>query len=534
MTARRELITRSAGAGHRWRGRLAVVNGASLLLDDRDPAARALVCRTTDGRVTYSFADVSALSGAFAAMLVDAGVEPGDVVMTVIGSRVEWVVAMVGALHAGAAVLPCLEQLRAGDLAGRIGVTRPRAVVTIARNRAVVDEAVASIRDDAASAPAGTSERGRRVPRVLEVDVGTLRTSSCPVPPRPALTPTDPALLTFTSGTSGPPKAVVHGLKYLAGQAVQAAHWFGARRGELAWCTAAPGWSKSARNVFIAPWLRDAAALLHDARFDPGERLVVLAAERPDVLCMAPTEYRLLAARTDLALPDSLRRLVAAGEALDAPVLHAWHAATGVWVRDGFGQTETGQLTAPPDGTDPLPGSMGRPLPGFALQVEKADPADEVGELVIADPASVPTFFLGYLDPGSGEPAGHDGPWHTGDRVREDADGNLFFVGRTDDVIVSSGYRIGPFEVESVLASHPSVAEAAAVAAPDPDRGSIVRAVVVLRDGHAPSDDLAAELQAHVRERTAPYKYPRRIDFVDELPKTPSGKVRRALLREQG
>lgn len=497
------------------------MNGAALLLDDRDPSARALVCLADGGRTEFTFGEVEQLSGALAAVLAGAGVGPGDVVMTVIGSRVEWVVAMVGALHVGAAVLPCLEQLRSADLAERIRTTRPRAVVTIARNRDMVREAVGQGKATA--------------PSVVEVDLAALRTSSpAPTPPRPSLTRTDPALLTFTSGTSGPPKAVVHGLKYLAGQAVQAEHWFGAQPGELAWCTAAPGWSKSARNVFIAPWLRDAAALLHDARFDPHERLAVLAAERPEVLCMAPTEYRLLAARTQLRLPDSLRRLVAAGEALDPPVLTAWHGATGLWVRDGFGQTETGQLTAPPDGTDPLPGSMGRPLPGFALAIEKADPADEVGELVITDPGSVPTFFLGYLDPDTGRPGGHDGPWHTGDRVTRDDDGNLFFVGRTDDVIVSSGYRIGPFEVESVLTGHPAVAEAAAVAAPDPDRGAIVRAVVVLRDGHAPSDDLAAELQAFVRDRTAPYKYPRRVDFVTELPKTASGKIRRALLREQG
>ncbi len=144
----------------------------------------------------------------------------------------------------------------------------------------------------------------------------------------------------------------------------------------------------------------------------------------------------------------------------------------------------------------------------------------------------MPTFFLGYLDEATGRPVPHTGPWRTGDDVRRDAAGNLYFVGRNDDVIVSSGYRIGPFEVESVLVEHPAVAEAAAVAAPDAERGSIVRAVVVLREGFAAGDELAAELQAHVRDRTAPYKYPRRVDFVDELPKTASGKVRRALLRE--
>ena len=325
----------------------------------------------------------------------------------------------------------------------------------------------------------------------------------------------------FTSGTAGPPKAVVHAQRYLAGQRLQASHWLDARPGDLVWCTAGTGWSKSARNVFVAPWLAGAAAVLHDGRFDPAARLATLAAERPAVLCMAPTEYRLLAAAGELRPLDGLRGLVAAGEALDPEVLRAWHEATGLWIRDGYGQTETGQLTGQPPGAPPRPGSMGRPLPGVRLDVVD-------GELVL-DPASDPTFFAGYL----GEPA-PAGPWHTGDRVRRDEDGYLYFEGRADDVIVSAGYRIGPFEVESALATHPAVAEAAVVAAPDPVRGAVVRAVVVLRAGHEGSDALARELQDHVRAATAPYKYPRVVDFAGELPKTASGKVRRAVLREGG
>jgi acyl-coenzyme A synthetase/AMP-(fatty) acid ligase len=316
------------------------------------------------------------------------------------------------------------------------------------------------------------------------------------------------------------------------------------------WCTAASGWSKSARNVFIAPWIDGATALLHDARFDPAERLEVLARERVNVLCMAPTEYRVIAKRATLKpLPD-LRGMVAAGEALNPEVLRAWREVTGLGIRDGYGQTETGQLTAMPLAEEPRPGSMGRALPGVRLSVED-------GELV-ADPASVPTFFLGYLgeevqrvqrEQRDGQPAvrggldsqivstwsiadrGAGGLWRTGDRVSEDEDGYLHFEGRTDDVIVSAGYRIGPFEVESALVAHPAVAEAAAVSAPDEERGAVVRAVVVLRDGHAPSPALARELQEHVKRETAPYKYPRIVDFVPELPKTASGKVRRAQLR---
>jgi acyl-coenzyme A synthetase/AMP-(fatty) acid ligase len=227
-----------------------------------------------------------------------------------------------------------------------------------------------------------------------------------------------------------------------------------------------------------------------------------------------------IAKRAEPRPVPSLRGLVAAGEALNPEVLHVWEQATGLSIRDGYGQTETGQLTGAPLGEAVRPGSMGRALPGVELWVDD-------GELV-ADPATIPTFFLRYL--GEREPGGE---WRTGDRVRRDEDGFLWFEGRADDVIISAGYRIGPFEVESALVAHPAVAEAAVVAAPDDERGAIVRAIVVLRDGHAPGDVLARELQDHVKRETAPYKYPRRVDFAIELPKTASGKVRRALLREQ-
>jgi acetyl-CoA synthetase len=272
--------------------------------------------------------------------------------------------------------------------------------------------------------------------------------------------------------------------------------------------------------------------VLHDARFDPAERLELLERERVNVLCMAPTEYRVIAKRATLRPLADLRGMVAAGEALNPEVLRAWQDATGLQIRDGYGQTETGQLTGAPLDRDARPGSMGRALAGMRLHVTD-------GELTV-DPASVPTFFLGYLgehvhrDPDgtwsvSDRRAG--GPWHTGDRVREE-DGWLYFEGRNDDVIVSAGYRIGPFEVESALVAHPAVAEAAAVSAPDEERGAVVRAVVVLRDGDfAPSAALVRELQEHVKRETAPYKYPRIVDFVAELPKTASGKVKRAELR---
>nr|MBA3306991.1 AMP-binding protein [Thermoleophilaceae bacterium] len=259
---------------------------------------------------------------------------------------------------------------------------------------------------------------------------------------------------------------------------------------------------------------RGATALLHDGRFDAEERLDIVEREGVGVLCMAPTEYRTIAKRGQLRSLPSVRHAVAAGEALNPEVIGLWEDQAGVAVHDGYGQTETGALTGMPIGEPLRRGSMGRALPGFRVWVHN-------GELC-ADPATVPTFFLD----------GGPGPWRTGDRVREDAEGYLWFEGRTDDVIISAGYRIGPFEVESALVSHPAVAEAAAVAAPDDERGQVVRAVVVLQEGAAAGPALARELQDHVKRQTAPYKYPRIVDFAAELPKTASGKIRRVELRQ--
>ena len=480
------------------------MNFARDVVDAAPPGRRALVELTQDGRRReWTFNDVADRAARLAATLQRHGVTKGDVVMTLIGNRPEWVLSMVACFRIGAVALPCNEQLRAKDLRQRLQAAQPTLIVADERN---ASELTAAAPDCA----------------VLLVPDESLFTGE-PAPPA-ELSATDPALITFTSGTTGEAKGVVHGQRYLPGQRLQAERWLNAQTGELVWCTAASGWSKSARNVFIAPWLGGAAALLHDARFDPEERLAVLAAEQVNVLCMAPTEYRVIAKRAQLSPVASLHGLVAAGEALNPEVLRAFQEGTGLQIRDGYGQTETGQLTGVPAGAEVRPGSMGRPLPGVELEVRD-------GELILADPRSDPTFFVAYLD---GTHAPEDEPWATGDRVRQDADGYLYFEGRTDDVIISAGYRIGPFEVESALVSHPAVAEAAVVSAPDADRGAVVRAVVVLRDGHAASDTLAAELQDHVKAETAPYKYPRIVDFAAELPKTTSGKVQRALLRSQG
>jgi acyl-coenzyme A synthetase/AMP-(fatty) acid ligase len=490
------------------------MNFATDVLEALPPADLALIERARDGtRREWSFGETADSSARLAGALAARGIGRGDVVMTLIGNRPEWVLTMVACMRIGAVVLPVTEQLRARDLRLRFAVARPSLIVADERNR---------------------SELERAAPRCAVALVPDESLLAGEPAPAAELVASDPCLITFTSGTSGGPKAVVHAQRYLCGQRLQAQHWLGARPGELVWCTAASGWSKSARNVFIAPWLLGAAALLHDARFEPEERVALLRNEGVNVLCMAPTEYRVIAKRTAVRGPAELRGLLAAGEALNPEVLEAWRDMTGLEIRDGYGQTETGQLTGAPPAETARPGSMGRALPGVRLGVQR-------GELTV-DPASVPTFFLGYL--GEQVRRAQDGAWsvadrraggiwRTGDLVREDDEGWLYFQGRNDDVIVSAGYRIGPFEVESALVSHPAVLEAAAVSAADADRGAVVRAVVVLREGHAPSDELKRLLQEHVKLQTAPYKYPRIIDFVAELPKTASGKVRRAELRAQ-
>jgi acyl-coenzyme A synthetase/AMP-(fatty) acid ligase len=486
-------------------------------LMERSPASRlGIVAIDAEGdRRNWYFGELIAksagLSGAFAAR----GVERGDVVMTLVGNRIEWVLSLLACWRMGAVALPCNTMLRRHDLEHRVAAANPKLCVgeeallgevpggvplmTMAEVAAVMDE------DRPQETPAAVEEMGAE----------------------------DPALIVFTSGTTGEPRGVVHAYRYLLGQRVQAEHWFGSRQGDLAWCTTATGWSKSARNVFLAPWITGAAAVIHDGRFDPAERLDFAEALGVNVLCQAPTEYRMLARRAQLRPLPGLRRMVSAGEPLDPETITAFREATGLEPADGYGQTETGHVTANLVGEPVRQGSMGKPLPGMEVRIAPAEgegAGPGVGELQLRA-ASSPTFFSRYLD---GER--FEGEWwQTGDLVREDEEGYLFFEGRGDDIILSSGYRIGPTEVEAALLSHPAVADAAAVAAPDPERGAVVRAIVVLREGIGDStsshEALVRALQEHCKRETAPYKFPRIVEFTAELPKTSSGKVKRAQLR---
>jgi acyl-coenzyme A synthetase/AMP-(fatty) acid ligase len=449
---------------------------------------RALIVAGSGERRAVDAPELDQLTERAAAGLAAAGAGPGDVVLVRLPKGLEWLVAMRALWQLGAITLTCPHQLTAADV----------------------------------------RERAERADAALQLlEQGDLPFADGPAPAA-AAGPADPAFLLFTSGTEGAPKGVLHRRSYVAANRLQTARWMGVRAGDRVWCTAAAGWSKSLRNVWLAAELTGAEAVVHEGRFDAGERMAMLAELAPDVLCMSPTEYRRCARAPEFgarALP-SVREAVAAGEALDAPTVERWREAYGIRVRDGYGQTETGAVAGVLAGGAAPVGSMGVPLPGVDVRVEE-------GELCVRA-ASLPTMFAGYWrDPRGTAERLPSGWWHTGDLVHRDSDGWLWYDGRRDDVISSSGYRIGPGEVEVAVASHPAVFECAAIGLPDPDRGQRVHVDVVLRPGFAAGDALAEELRAHARRVTAPYKQPRSVRFVAALPRTATGKLRRAAIREE-
>src|SRR5262249_6594529 len=356
---------------------------------DRDGASRV-----------WHFGELLAMTAGLSGALAERGVERGDVVITLVGNRVEWVLSLLACWRMGAVAFPCNTQLRRADLATRAAQTDPALAIGTEEMLAELPDGIAGMTLD-------------EIDAVLDED----RPQPPPVEPVD-LSPDDPAVVIFTSGTAGESRGVLHAQRWLTGQALQAREWFAAGNGELAWCTAASGWSKSARNAFIAPWLCGAAALLHDARFDPDERLRVAAEYEVNVLCQAPTEYRMLANRAELAPLPAMRRLVAAGEALNPEIVDVFREATGLDIHDGYGQTETGHLTGAPPGRAVKPGSMGFALPGIELRVTD-------GELELRR-ETCPTFFSHYL----GREPFTDEWWRTGDLVEEDEDGYLWHRGR--------------------------------------------------------------------------------------------------------
>jgi len=478
----------------------------------------------------YRYSDMSRLTNRFASMLAMLGVGKGDRVIVMTPRTPHWQIAIVGCLKLGAVPIPCIEMLTAGDLDYRVRHSGAEAAVTLARNA----EKFAGLHDllpvrVAVGAAEGWSDYDALM---AEADEGF-----APV----AVGAEDPAILYYTSGSTGHPKGVTHAARALYAWWVSAAYWLDLSTGDTIWCTADVGWSKAGTSILFGPWSRGACAFFYDGPFEPRERLRLLAKYGVTVYCAAGTElYRVVDEDVSGFDLSNLRRTVSAGESVNPVISERWREVMGMPISEAYGQTETLMTVLNYPVMPVKPGSMGLPSPGTVADVLDADgrrlPVGEEGNLAILTPN--PQIMLGYKD----DPVrtaesfidGPDGRWFlTGDLARKDEEGYLFYTGRSDDVINSSGYRIGPLEVENALLEHESVLECAAVSSPDAERGQIVKAFIVLREGVAGSPALVAELQDHAKRVTAPYKYPRAVEFVEALPKTATGKIRRRALRDR-
>ena len=485
----------------------------------------------------HTFWDLKTLSDKYAGSLRQLGIGKGDRVFLMLPRIPEWYVAMVALFKLGALPMPATTLLTPRDIEYRINRAGAVMAITDAENAGKVAEAAAGCPGLRHLAAVGGERRGwhsfeRQVadgPAVLG-EVEPTRSD-------------DPLLIYFTSGTVGYPKMVLHTQASCAiGHTLTARYWHDLKATDLHWTLSDTGWAKAAYGKLFGQWTLGATVMQHDARgrFDAGMTLRMLERFGVTSFCAPPTAYRMMVLE-DLSRYDlsSLRHCTGAGEPLNPEVMKQWEDGTGLTIYDGYGQTETVLIVGNFRCLPVRPGSMGKPMPGFTIGIVDEEsqevPAGEEGQIAVKVKPERPVgLFAEYWQDEEGMERSFYGDWYlTGDKAYKDEDGYFWFVGRADDVIISAGYRIGPFEVESALIEHPAVAESAVVASPDPVRGDIVKAFVILAPGYVPSDELVGSIQEYVRTATAPYKYPRAVEFVTELPKTVSGKIRRVELRER-
>jgi len=481
-----------------------------------------------------SFSDISRRSCQVANMLTEAGVKRGDTVIIILSRQLAWWETLTACIRAGFVASPGTTQLSAKDIAYRVNASGAVAVVTDQSIAPKVDETF----DDCESLSARILV-GSEAPNWVDYD-----TVSASMPDTFETVDThadEDALCYFTSGTTGYPKMAVHTHGYAQGHITTGKYWLDLTKDDLHWNISDTGWAKAAWSSYFAPWIQGAALFTHHTSgFDASTCLGMFSKYPITTMCGAPTIYRLLV-QQDLAAYrfPNLRHCVGAGEPLNPEIIETWQQATGLLIRDGYGQTETVILCGSFPALEVRPGSMGKPSPGVNLAVIDETGAEvavgKEGDIALSiRPERPPWLFKGYQGEEERTKACFRGDWYlTGDRAYRDEDGYFWFVSRSDDVILSAGYRIGPFEVESALIEHAAVVESAVVSSPNDTRGEIVAAFVVLAPGYDASDTLSQELKDHVKRITAPYKYPRKIVFLDELPKTVSGKIRRVELREQ-
>ncbi len=505
-----------------------------------EPEKRALVwCNDAGEERTFTFGDLMRLSNQAANAFRGMGIGKGDVVMCILRRRWEYWVCAVALCKLGAVIIPATLQLTKKDVAYRVNSADVKAIV------AVNDEYVCT------QVEAALPE----CPSLLEkfivdgsregwVDFDDLIAGKSEEFARPTgeegVTSSDIMLMYFTSGTTGNPKAVEHNFAHPLGHIITAKYWQQVQEDKLHMSVTDSGWAKFGWGKIYGQWIAGATIFAYDMdKFVPTKLLQKIQDYRLTTFCAPPTMYRFML-QEDVAAYDlsSVENFATAGEPLNAEVTLAWERLTGKKIREGFGQTEGPVLLATFPWVEPRPGSMGKPSPLLNVRLLDDDGAEvadgEEGAICVTGlkEAYPPGLFVGYYGDAEKTAEAVGGEYYNlHDMAWRDSDGYCFFVGRNDDVIKCSGYRIGPFEVESALVEHPAVVECAVTAAPDPIRGKVVKATIVLARGFEPSDELTRELQNHVKKTTAPYKYPRIVEYVDELPKTIGGKIKRKLIR---
>lgn len=477
----------------------------------------------------FSFSDMSRLTNRFASALAARGVKKGERVLVMLPRIPEWQVAIVGCLKLGAVPIPCIEMLTAKDIEYRVRHAEVRAVVA----RGEQAKKFAGITSEV---PVRLALGGAPDFETLEEVLEAADDDFTPV----EVAAEDPAILYYTSGSTGMPKGVLHAARALYSWRGSAFFWLDLKRSDTIWCTADTGWSKAGTSILFGPWSCGAASFFFDGPFDPKERLRLIERHGVTVYCAPGTElFRVVDAGVHEHDLSRLRHTVSSGETLNEAIAARWQAKTGVPILEAYGQTETLMTLLNYPCLPRRQGSMGKPLPGLDLAIIDGSgrrlPPGAEGDIALLTPN--PQMMLGYLDDpertATSYLEGPEGRWFvTGDLGMVDEDGYFYHRGRNDDVINSAGYRIGPSEVENALLEHSAVQECAVVAAPHIERGEIVKAFVVLRAGLSGDMTLVAELQDHVKSVTAPYKYPRAIEFLSELPKTLTGKVQRKALRD--
>ena len=504
---------------------------------EADKTALIAIDRSGANVNTYSYSDLDRASNRFANALQALGAEKGDFAFVMIPRIVEWYEVLLGCMKVGVVSMPGTNLLTARDIDHRINRAGARLAIVTAEHAGKVDEikarcptlehliVVGGERDGWISFENACGAAGDTVDR------GTL----------PETRADELMLIYFTSGTTSMPKMVGRNHAYALAHSITGTYWMDLQADDIHWTLTDTGWAKAAWGLLYPPLLAGSAILLYDGEgFDADMHLKLIKRHKVTTFCAPPTIYRLLATM-DISGYDlsSLRHCFGAGEPLNPEAMRSWKQATGCDIYDGYGQTETVNIVANFPGMEIRPGSMGKPVPGITADVidDEGNPVanDEIGHIAvkITDPYPPGLFDGYYKDEETTKKSFRNGWYYTGDTATRDGDGYIWFVGRADDIITSSGYRISPFEVESALIEHQAVAESAVVAKPDEIRGEIVMAFITLAPGFEPSDALQKEIQDFVKNLTAPYKYPRRIEFRKSLPKTISGKIRRVDLRDE-